>query len=130
MDEANRALVLVRRIASDIVARYNELVELKHHRTELLQTPASAELVEYTGRQISDAIAALNRLHHELTDIGCVLKDWATGLVDFPALHEDRRVWLCWRVGEDAITHWHELHAGVSGRQEITDGFGTPLSSP
>ena len=32
---------------------------------------------------------------------------------------DDRLVFLCWRLGEDRITHWHEVNAGFAGRQPI-----------
>ena len=30
-------------------------------------------------------------------------------------------MFLCWRYGEDRITHWHEVEAGFAGRQPIDD---------
>jgi len=47
------------------------------------------------------------------------LKDYFTGLVDFPSRLDGREVYLCWRFGEDEIAHWHELDAGFAGRQKI-----------
>jgi hypothetical protein len=49
------------------------------------------------------------------------LRDIATGLVDFPALASGRQVWLCWRLGEADVAWWHELEAGVAGRQALID---------
>lgn len=62
----------------------------------------------------------------ELDRIGCELKDPIIGLVDFPARLEDRVVYLCWKLGEDTIDHWHEIHAGFAGRRSTA---GTPFSS-
>jgi hypothetical protein len=56
-----------------------------------------------------------------LDELDIVLRDIATGLIDFPALVNGRQVWLCWRLGEDEIGWWHELTAGVAGRQRIVD---------
>jgi hypothetical protein len=55
----------------------------------------------------------------EVQEIGCELKDVRLGLVDFYALLDDRLVYLCWRLGEQGITHWHELNEGYGGRQPI-----------
>ncbi|MGH2512969.1 MAG: DUF2203 domain-containing protein [Candidatus Limnocylindrales bacterium] len=49
------------------------------------------------------------------------LRDIASGLVDFPALVSGRQVWLCWRLGEGHVDWWHELEAGVAGRQPLID---------
>jgi hypothetical protein len=32
-------------------------------------------------------------------------------------------VFLCWRLGEERITYWHELDAGFGGRQPIDSTF-------
>lgn len=52
---------------------------------------------------------------------GITLRDIETGLVDFPALVAGRQVWLCWRLGEDEVSWWHEYRAGVAGRQRLED---------
>jgi hypothetical protein len=49
-----------------------------------------------------------------------VLRDIATGLVDFPALVGGRQVWLCWHHGEGAVDWWHDLDAGIAGRRPLT----------
>jgi hypothetical protein len=52
---------------------------------------------------------------------GITLRDIQTGLIDFPALVNGRQVCLCWRLGEDEVGWWHELSAGLAGRQELAD---------
>ena len=49
------------------------------------------------------------------------LRDIATGLVDFPALVSGRQIWLCWQLGESDVAWWHELEAGVAGRQPLIE---------
>jgi hypothetical protein len=123
VSRANAALVLVQRIVADLVHSYRDLLELKRHREALAHTPASFEQGEDIQNRVERCVADLNRLHQELVEIGCVLKDWSTGLADFPALYQGRRVWLCWRLGESAVTHWHEVHEGFARRKPITDEF-------
>jgi hypothetical protein len=48
-----------------------------------------------------------------------VLRDIATGLLDFPALAAGRPVWLCWRLGEDRVEYWHGTDDGFEGRQPL-----------
>jgi hypothetical protein len=57
----------------------------------------------------------------ELDAWDIVLRDIPTGLVDFPALVNGRQVWLCWRLGEDAVEWWHELATGVAGRKPLIE---------
>lgn len=56
-----------------------------------------------------------------IDEMGIVLRDIETGLVDFPAMSAGRQVWLCWRLGELEIGWWHELESGVAGRRRIVD---------
>ena len=124
VESANRALVLVRRIVQDIVTRYAELMALRTRREELEnEVGADRRLADLQDTHQS-LIESLNALSEELTDIGVELKDWS-GLVDFPALHEGRRVLLCWRLGEPTVAHWHELDGGFKGRQPVTPDFDT-----
>ncbi len=129
IERANSALTLVRRIVQDIVAehpRWKDLVS----RYELAAAGVRAEWGESPEqlqlRQEIDAIAKrINGYVQELAGIGCLLKGFEHGLVDFYSLHEGRLVFLCWKLGEDAVTHWHEIDAGFAGRQEITPDFVT-----
>jgi hypothetical protein len=55
----------------------------------------------------------------EVEQTGAIIKDFDAGLVDFPYEHEDRIVYLCWRLGEDDLAWWHEIEDGFAGRQPI-----------
>ena len=50
---------------------------------------------------------------------GIILRDPDTGLVDFPAEREGRRVFLCWRLGEEEVGFFHDEHGGFSGRRPL-----------
>ena len=55
----------------------------------------------------------------ELEEMGAVLKDPRRGLVDFYGRVDGRAVWLCWRYGEETVTHYHALDEGFAGRKPI-----------
>ena len=66
----------------------------------------------------------MERLEKEiqtLEDLGCVLKDMTTGLIDFPAVRLGMRVWLCWRLGEERVMFWHGLHEGFASRKPVNE---------
>jgi hypothetical protein len=127
VDQANSTLPLVRRIVQDIVAehpRWKDLVS----RYELAAAGARAEWGESPEqldlrREIDSVAVRINGYVDELAQVGCLLKGFEHGLVDFYGHHEGRLVLLCWRLGEEAVTHWHEIDAGFAGRQEITPEF-------
>lgn len=55
----------------------------------------------------------------ELAARGILLRDPESGLVDFPAEREGRRVFLCWRLGEERVGHFHGERSGFSGRKPL-----------
>ena len=56
---------------------------------------------------------------NRLEDMGVVLKDPRTGLVDFYSRVDDRVVFLCWQHDEPTIEHYHGLEEGFGGRKRI-----------
>jgi hypothetical protein len=123
LESANRSLILVRRIVGDVVTHYTQLMALRARREELAADDADEHLPRLR-RRIEQQIETLNRLQEELAEIGCSLKDWALGLIDFPSMHQGRKVWLCWRLGEATVGHWHEWDSGYTGRQPVGPDFG------
>jgi hypothetical protein len=123
LEEAERALPLVRRIVADIQRAYGAWRDCVD-RYEIAVAgavasepePADAELLRVEVDRRAEAVASYLT---ELQELGCEFKDFRLGLVDFYALLDDRLVFLCWQMGENGITHWHELDAGLGGRQPI-----------
>ena len=74
-------------------------------------------VVPASARRASHVVADSHATARDLTE----LRDIETGLVDFPALVQGRQVWLCWRLGEEAVAWWHELDAGVAGRRPLEE---------
>ena len=71
------------------------------------------------GTQVGQAFLEVRRLLLTLQEAGIVVRDIERGLIDFPALIDDREVYLCWELGEDEVAWWHELDAGYRGRQSL-----------
>src|SRR5277367_4977819 len=57
----------------------------------------------------------------EIDSIGVQVKDLDIGLLDFPCEVDGRVVLLCWKMGEDGITHWHSVSEGFAGRKPIDE---------
>lgn len=113
--EANRALPLVERVVRDIVAAHEQARQLHGQLSARPAEPVRASV----ERELEAQLARLQSLVEELNDIGCELKDFRIGLVDFVGRHQGRDVHLCWKLGETAITHWHETNSGFAGRQPV-----------
>jgi hypothetical protein len=123
LEEANAMLPLLRSILRDVTVlqadlreRYERLVRLqktdgmdKVHRDEVQQMIEDFERAQEKMREYE----------FELEKLSVELKDYDTGLIDFRHMKDGREVYLCWKLGEAEVAHWHELNAGFSGRQKI-----------
>ena len=72
------------------------------------------------GKDAGSYMAAnvrFQEIMRDLTERGIQIKDLERGLVDFPHIRDGQEVFLCWELGEDTISYWHELEAGYAGRQ-------------
>lgn len=61
---------------------------------------------------VQDAVSRLQQL-------GVVVRDPGDGLLDFPAVRDGERIYLCWRYPEQRVAYWHPVHAGYSGRRPL-----------
>jgi hypothetical protein len=53
--------------------------------------------------------------------MGCAVRDRDASHVDFTYLREDGLAFLCWRCGEDSVSHWHHMHEGHAARRPLPD---------
>ena len=114
--QANSTLPLVKRIVGDIVRTHGLVLK---YQAELERTAAGKDPAGVQGR-LDEAVNHLEDYVDELSDVGCELKDYQMGLIDFVGRHQRRDVHLCWKLGEERIGYWHEINAGYAGRQPIT----------
>ena len=121
--EANGSLVYVGRVVSDVVRQYEQLLHWRSERNTLERQGDLGSGYDGLNEKIEGAVFDLNKLFAELAAVGCELKDWSRGLVDFPSTYRQRRVWLCWELGETEVTHWHEWEAGYAGRRPVPTDF-------
>ncbi|MDH5643500.1 MAG: DUF2203 domain-containing protein [Gemmatimonadota bacterium] len=123
VEDANKTLPLVSRIMEDIMNAHEEWRK-SVSRYELLAGGRSAEDGETEemvaiGRRVDDLAREIEGYIKELSDIGCMFKGFENGLVDFLHKKGGRDVLLCWQYGESAVSHWHEMDAGFSGRRPL-----------
>jgi hypothetical protein len=134
VDEANKALPLVKAIVGDIVRQYQTVNDLRTRLSAVVKEhrrpssdPYSEELA-HSQAELDNEESKLESYVDELHRLGVELKGPDSGLCDFYSLMDGREVYLCWRLGEPEVLHWHELNAGVAGRQTLTADAG-PRSS-
>ncbi|MDA1096087.1 MAG: DUF2203 domain-containing protein [Chloroflexi bacterium] len=71
------------------------------------------------GRAVARIEQRVERLIRSVHAFGCRITDQERGLVDFPAMKDEREIWLCWRPEEPSVAWWHELEAGFAGRTPL-----------
>ncbi len=115
LEQANRSLPLVRRIVQDVV-RTHEQARSLHAQLDHRLPRTRRDEIEF---DLDQTVQQLQHFVDELAEVGAEIKDYRIGLVDFVTRHSGRDVYLCWRLGEPQITHWHELDEGFQGRQSV-----------
>ena len=127
VESANAALPLVKAVVGDVVELSREILE-RRERLASLKSGRHGNVRDIYADEVLDVERQLeadrDRLYEfaeELLAIGVELKDVAVGLVDFPSLRDGRTVYLCWKLGEPGVRHWHDLDAGFSGRKPIAE---------
>ena len=115
LDQANQSLPLVRRIVADIVRTHEEISHLQQ-QLELAKHSQQAGIQE----RLQLSLGHLQDYMDELTEIGCDLKDYRLGLIDFIGRHHGRDICLCWKLGEPSVEYWHEINTGFAGRQPVS----------
>lgn len=73
--------------------------------------------------QFDSNAQALKNSMQRIEEMGVLVKDLEIGLVDFPTLFRGEEVYLCWRMDEDDIGHWHGVNEGFRGRRPIDRHF-------
>lgn len=120
LEEANRALTLIRPITEDILTKTKKAQKLHNEVKIEKSTPYSNESMLLGKLQCAEKL--LNEVEYhiaELNNIGVLLKDFDGGVVDFAHYIDGRIVYLCWMLGEETIQYWHEINEGFDKRKKI-----------
>ena len=107
IDEASRALLLVRPVVEDIIVCGRKLLD-KTERSIDEDNKLKLEFREYLT---------------ELEDIGCIYNDWQfeTGIVEFPAKVKDEDVLLSWSMQDSTIEYYYLPHENFNDRRKLPD---------
>jgi hypothetical protein len=115
--EANALLPRLTEMLDRLRSAKDELTDAEAH--EALSDAAPTNGGGEEGRQVGVAFLEVRRLLETIERSGIVLRDIDRGLVDFPALLDDREVYLCWELGEEDVAYWHDMDAGYGGREPL-----------
>ena len=128
VEQANAVLPLVRAITKDLVQLSQEVID-RRERLAMLTARRSSSAKDLYSEELAQIEEELDKDSQrlqayvdELRELGVEPKSGAEGLVDFPSKIDGRLVFLCWKLGEPEVLHWHELESGFAGRQPLAAG--------
>jgi len=111
-----RAAIDGRKLVEEVDREFQELA----HRI-FLRGGVMLNILQ-TARRKAEREKAIQRVKDSLAEIdsaGVQIKDLDIGLLDFPCEVDGHTVLLCWKLGEQGITHWHGVSEGFAGRKPI-----------
>jgi hypothetical protein len=117
LEQANALIPSVQGILSSLLAARRQLATGGFDSDLALHAESSGGA--WPGRERAAAALALTLGFEKLESREVIVRDLDQGIVDFPALVAGHEVYLCWRLGESEITHWHGLESGFAGRRPL-----------
>lgn len=118
VEEADALLPKLKELLEAMARHRDVMREKAPHVEPILQSSA----LNGGGRAGSEYGVEAYKLYlviGRIRELGVLLKDLDTGLLDFPHERDGRVVFLCWRPPEEHVAFWHELDAGYQGRQPL-----------
>ncbi len=110
----------------DIKSRLRQIIERKRLADALKTEVEHFHLIGYDVpeskekvRELDQIIKELMQSIAELEDMGILIRDIDSGLIDFPAEKFGDKVFLCWKYGESEIDYWHGTNEGFGGRKSL-----------
>ena len=126
LQEAESLLPRLRDLLPELQARKRSLDEMQARLADFGEKLSGNGHMSGGGdaalrRQVQEEADALEALLEQLNQLGCEIKDFDLGLVDFRTIRGGREVYLCWKLGEDSIQWWHDLESGFGGRRPLDE---------
>jgi hypothetical protein len=123
LDEANALLPEVRavllQLAVEKARRESAVAALTAHGGDGTTNGdvAHADALARSEAEMTEISGGMRALVEHLEGMDVELRDLEEGLVDFPGERDGQPVWLCWRLAEPEVAHWHPMDQGFAARQ-------------
>ena len=115
VEEANALLPYLAPALVELRERWERADEAQQRRTKAAMSNGGPSHIP-DGSEELDRVA---ELMERLNGWGVHLRDVDAGLVDFPSTVEGGEAFLCWRLGEPEVAHWHPADEGFGGRRPL-----------
>lgn len=120
-EQATRSLAIVSPIVRDIIQKRKKMIGIKRtiRAIEEGRIAVSEEYKNNLPIELRETSKEITYNLEELEMIGCIITDFALGVVRFPSIIQDRVVFLCWTYGEKQVAYFHELTKDESSKKVI-----------
>ena len=115
VEEARAALPDVATLVRTLADAHARMEERHEKVTESISQNGGGK----AHKEFLDASLAAASALSKLDEMSILVRDPATGLIDFPSERDGEQIYLCWRLGEDGIDFWHPPETGFAGRQPL-----------
>ena len=119
-DEADALIPELEKIF-EAVAGLTATAELKaaglRRRLEKPDVDHAAAAIERS--QLQFLAQGINEWMQKIIELGALPKGVSPALVDFPSRIDGREAYLCWKLGEKKVSHYHPVDEGFSTRKPL-----------
>ena len=116
--EARKRLSKLKPLLIETKELYTELVVLESILNKIKPNDDLSQLL-IARKNVTIKEDDLIDIQEKFRENDCIIKDAATGLIDFIGIRKGRPVWLCFKEGEEELEYFHEWDAGYIGRKSI-----------
>jgi hypothetical protein len=119
IDEANALVPQVRAVLLQLAVEQRRLDASHadmHRQLDANGDPAAAVAAGRSEAAVAEIREGMRTLLLHLGELGVELRDVEMGLVDFPGERDGTAVWLCWRLADPRVAHWHRTDEGYASR--------------
>ena len=119
----SEASQLIPQLRTILVEAAQEFAEMRRLNPQIQKVRDKVPLDGFSPEGVPYVQAATRLLYllNQVKEMGVIVKDIDKGLCDFPYMRGGRVVYLCWHLGEETITTWHEIETGFAGREPLDE---------
>jgi len=125
LDRANALIPRIAPLVEELLAKRRDLaIALLEQSTTAgeVELPASrlaGVRAPFPAPKYGERKSEIVRLIHRIEGFGCIVKDIDLGLLDFPSVRDGEEIYLCWKLGEAKVSHWHGIDEGFPLRKPV-----------
>ena len=124
VEEANQLLPALIQLLTELKKKRDEAsdLEVQIDALELIASSGTSSSVKELNHLLEEhqkIVGEFYSIVNEIHSYRCFLKDVDLGLIDFCGVIDGRMVYLCWRLGEERVSFWHEVEQGYSNRKPL-----------